>query len=136
MTDYKNKSLVDVAYDILSGHDKPIKFKDLYDEVAPEAGLLDDRKAALISNFFTNLSLDGRFVALKNNEWDLRSRQTFDKVHVDLNAIYEDIEEGDKDTSDPLDDDEDEDDKILRGDGDDEDEDESYYKDNSSDEIF
>lgn len=136
MTDYKNKSLVDVAYDILSGHDKPIKFKDLYDEVAAEAGLLDDRKAALISNFFTNLSLDGRFVALKNNEWDLRSRQTFDKVHVDLNAIYEDIEEGDKDSSNPLDDDEDEDDKILRGDGDDEDEDESYYKDNSSDEIF
>lgn len=136
MTDYKNKSLVDVAYDILSGHDKPIKFKDLYDEVANEAGLLDDRKASLISNFFTNLSLDGRFVALKNNEWDLRSRQTFDKVHVDLNAIYEDIEEGDKDSSLPLDEDEDEDDKILRSDGEDEDDDEDYYKSSTSDEIF
>ena len=136
MTDYKNKSLVDVAYDILSGYDKPIKFKDLYDEVANEAGLLDDRKASLISNFFTNLSLDGRFVALKNNEWDLRSRQTFDKVHVDLNAIYEDIEEGDKDSSLPLDEDEDEDDKILRSDGEDEDDDEDYYKSSTSDEIF
>lgn len=134
MTDYKNKSLVDVAYDILSNHQDPITFKELYEEVAKDVGLADDRKAALISNFFTNLSLDGRFVALKNNEWDLRTRQTFDKVHVDLNAIYEDIEEGDKDSSISLDY-EDEDEKILRGDSDDDD-DENYYERSSSDEIY
>jgi DNA-directed RNA polymerase delta subunit len=34
--------------------------------------------------------LDGRFVFLGDNLWDLRSRQTFDKVHIDMKDAYSD----------------------------------------------
>ena len=34
--------------------------------------------------YFTNMMLDGRFVTLGENEWDLRSRHTFDKVHIEI----------------------------------------------------
>ncbi len=136
--DYKNESLVDVAYDILKEHEGEISFKDLFNAVAEKVDMTMDRKDASISGFFTNLSLDGRFVTLKNNEWDLRERHTFDKVHVDLNAIYEDIEEDSLSADEDM---MDEDEKNLHL-GDDEDEDgssssgEGYYDDSDSSDNY
>ena len=46
-----------------------------------------------ISFFYTNLTLDGRFVNVGDNKWNLRERVTFDKVHIDMNDIYADDEE-------------------------------------------
>ena len=46
-----------------------------------------------ISFFYTNLTLDGRFVNVGDNKWNLRERVTFDKVHIDMNEIYVDDEE-------------------------------------------
>ena len=34
----------------------------------------------------------GRFVTLGENTWDLRSRHTFDKVHIDMNDVYSDVD--------------------------------------------
>jgi DNA-directed RNA polymerase subunit delta len=39
------------------------------------------------------LCVDGRFVTLGNNTWDLRTRHTFDKVHIDMNEIYNEEED-------------------------------------------
>ena len=38
------------------------------------------------------MMLDGRFVTLGENEWDLRSRHTFDKVHIDMKDVYSDVD--------------------------------------------
>ena len=46
-----------------------------------------------ISFFYTNLTLDGRFVNVGENKWNLRERVTFDKIHVDMNEFYADVEE-------------------------------------------
>ena len=47
--------------------------------------------------FYTNITLDGRFITVGENRWDLRSRHKFYEVHIDMNDIYADDEE---DTSD------------------------------------
>ena len=36
--------------------------------------------------------LDGSFVTLGENLWDLRSSHTFDKVHIDMKDVYSDVE--------------------------------------------
>lgn len=90
---YKNESMVDVAYSVLKEKGEIIKFSDLFNEVASILELTDTEKADNISNFYTGLSLDGRFVNLGDNEWDLRVNQTYDKVHIDMNDVYSDIEE-------------------------------------------
>lgn len=90
---YKNESMVDVAYSYLKEINKKVKFNDLFNVISERIGFSEDEKENLISNFYTNLSLDGRFVTLGNNEWDLRSNQTYDKVHIDMNDIYTDMEE-------------------------------------------
>ena len=90
---YKNESMVDVAYSYLKEINKKVKFNDLFNVISERIGFTEEEKENLISNFYTNLSLDGRFVTLGNNEWDLRSNQTYDKVHIDMNDIYTDMEE-------------------------------------------
>ena len=90
---YKNESMVDVAYSYLKEINKKVKFNDLFNVISERIGFSEEEKENLISNFYTNLSLDGRFVTLGNNEWDLRSNQTYDKVHIDMNDIYTDMEE-------------------------------------------
>lgn len=90
---YKNESMVDVAYSVLKAKNSIIKFVDLYDEVTKKLDFNDEQKADYIASFYTNLSLDGRFVNLGDNQWDLRTNQTYDKVHIDMNDVYTDIEE-------------------------------------------
>lgn len=90
---YKNESMVDVAYSVLKVLNKITRFCDLYNEVAIRLELTEQEKEDRISQFYTGLSLDGRFVTLGDNEWDLRSNQTYDKVHIDMNDVYSDMEE-------------------------------------------
>lgn len=90
---YRNESMVDVAYSYLKETNRKVKFNDLFNVISERIGFTEEEKEDLISNFYTNLSLDGRFVTLGNNEWDLRSNQTYDKVHIDMNDIYTDMEE-------------------------------------------
>lgn len=90
---YKNESMVDVAYSVLKDLNKITRFCDLYNEVAIRLELTEQEKEDRISQFYTVLSLDGRFVTLGDNEWDLRSNQTYDKVHIDMNDVYSDMEE-------------------------------------------
>ena len=90
---YKNESMVDVAYSFLKETNSKVKFNELFNAVSERMGFIEEEKENLISNFYTNLSLDGRFVTLGNNEWDLRSNQTYDKVHIDMADIYTDMEE-------------------------------------------
>ena len=42
--------------------------------------------------------LDGRFVTLGENEWDLRARHKFEKVHIDMSEVYSDVEATDEDS--------------------------------------
>lgn len=90
---YRNESMVDVAYSYLKEVNKITKFAELFNAVSERIGLTEEQKEELISTFYTNLSLDGRFVTLGDNEWDLRINQTYDKVHIDMNDVYSDIEE-------------------------------------------
>jgi len=90
---YKNESMKDVAYSLLKDHRKPIVFVDLFKEVALKLEMTPDEMNVKIALFYTDITLDGRFVDLKDNTWDLRERQTYDKVHIDMNDVYSDIDE-------------------------------------------
>lgn len=100
------RSLLDLAYDYVSQSKEQVSFKDLWAYVVEKAGLDEETAAKRISSFYTNLMLDGRFVTLGENQWDLRSRHTFDKVHIDMKDVYSDVETDEDD-----DEEEDEEDK-------------------------
>ena len=92
------KSLLDHAFDFISGQKEPTPFEKIWEYVVSAAGLSEEEAKAKVSRFYTNLMLDGRFVTLGENQWDLRSRQTFDKVHIDMRDVYSDVEAVDDDS--------------------------------------
>lgn len=94
------KSMLDCAYEILKNSDKPISFKELVELVSKELEMSKEEVDARISQFYTNLSLDGRFVVLQDNYWELRERVPFEKVHIDMNDAYNDVEEAEEDEDD------------------------------------
>jgi DNA-directed RNA polymerase subunit delta len=96
----KQLSLPETAFAILSKEKDPLKFQELYAKLAAELEMSDDEKGAHIGQFYTDISLDGRFVCLSDNFWDLRSRHSYDKVHIDMDAAYSVGEEAEQDAED------------------------------------
>ena len=105
----ERESKTDIAYRLMSKRKKERSFYDLWEDVKAELVKLYGEESIEnidedISFFYTNLTLDGRFVNVGDNKWNLRERVTFDKVHIDMNDIYvedeEDISEDIEDSKD------------------------------------
>ncbi len=88
--------MVDIAFDLMQKKKKEIAFPKLWEEVTQIKGLTQSQADDLIADFYTDMSLDDRFMILKDNKWDLRSRRKFAEFVVDTDAIMvedEDVEE-------------------------------------------
>lgn len=123
------KSNLDVAFELVSKKKNPVVFSKLWEEVSQIQGLSEEEAKKRASKFYTALSLDGRFITLGDNTWDLRSRYTFDKVHIDMNEVYTD------DSDEVEDEDRSEDDYFNDDDEESEDEDEDEDEDRSSEDY-
>lgn len=111
---------LDLAYEfLLNGNGKQF-FNDIWNYVCEHQGYTEEDKVDKIGKFYTRLSLDDRFVQLEENEWNLRNRESFDKVHAELNSIYS------YDDDDEINDDDDEDESISIDDDEDESSDEDF----------
>ena len=89
---YKNESMVDVAYSILKNEGSILSFTELFDKVAEKLELTESEKNDRISSFYTDISLDGRLVNVKDNKWDLRVNQKYENVHMDINDVYAEMD--------------------------------------------
>lgn len=72
--------MIDIAYDVLSNSKKAVVFIDLWNNVSEIKGLTQSQKEDKIAQFYTDLSLDGRFVNMEDNRWDLKSRHRLEEV--------------------------------------------------------
>ena len=90
--DNENKSLVDLAYEVRTdlyakeGKDfKPVSFGELLRKVGNLRGITDENELiARASHFYTELTLDGRFVVRENN----REHEKYADAHIDRNDAY------------------------------------------------
>ena len=122
-------SMCNVAYEILKEVNEKVAFNALWGAVCDRLGIQDEDRNNLISVFYTQLTLDGRFMFLDENYWDLRVNHTFDEFSDDSYDSYSDEE--DEDAEDLIDDGEDriqyeDEDEDEDYDDSDEDEEESY----------
>lgn len=91
------KSLCDLVHDYLTESKESKSFNEIWEYISSELSEEEKVNPELMSKFYTNLILDGRFVTLGENIWDLRIRQPIEKVHIDMNAAYEDDEISEED---------------------------------------
>ncbi|GAA0358066.1 hypothetical protein GCM10008968_12190 [Bacillus horti] len=67
-------SMVDIVYHLLKESNKqPMAFHQILDEVMALKGLTDEQKMDVMSRVYTEINIDGRFKALGDNVWGLRS---------------------------------------------------------------
>lgn len=81
------KPMVDVAFDLMSKKKKPVTFLKIWEEVSQVMGLNEQQAEDNIAQFYTDIAIDGRYVHMGDNKWDLRSRHTFNEVVVDTDSL-------------------------------------------------
>ncbi len=108
-----DKSMIEKAYEVLEKSNGSLTFAELADKVAEELEMTEEEKKARLGSLYTSLSLSGKFVTLTDNTWDLRSRHTYAKVHIDVNDVYTEVEESEEEAEE-----EGEEDEIKEGEDD------------------
>ena len=89
------KSMIEVAYQVLTNNNGSMPFVDLWKDVSQEMGFNQTQFEDNIAQFYTDLSLDGRFLNMSQNTWDLRSRHTYSESVMDTDSIAIDEDEED-----------------------------------------
>lgn len=83
--------MIDVAYEIVKEKTaNGLSFAELWALVKAELEISDEEAADKIGQLYTDLTLDGRFVSIKDSVWDLRERHTRKEIAEvqQLNGAY------------------------------------------------
>ena len=92
-THSEEMSMLEVAELLIQRKIKPQKFEKIAKEVCEMMGLTDDEFQSKLAQFYTDLTLSGKFVTVGEDKWDLKSRQKYDVANYDTYDIDFDDEE-------------------------------------------
>lgn len=78
--------MIELAHIHLVDKKKELDFTEMYEKVATLKKLTKKDKEAYISQFYTDLSVDGRFLAMGSNKWSLRRWYPVDEADEEVTA--------------------------------------------------
>jgi DNA-directed RNA polymerase subunit delta len=84
------KSMLDIAHQFMQGQGEPTSFHAIWVAVKQQLPQTQDNQ---IGRFYKLMTLDGRFVAVGGNKWDLKSRYSFKELYDDARGVFKDEEE-------------------------------------------
>ena len=90
MSDYKMKSFVEIADELLREKKDPRTFMELFEEIAELKAYDDDEKSRKISTLYTDFITSGKFVYVGEDKWDLKEHQPVDLWDKD-GAFYDEF---------------------------------------------
>jgi len=149
-------SMIEVAFAILDHKKDVMDFNELVNELQNYLGKSDLEIRETLSQFYTDLNTDGKFISLGDNRWGLRSWYAIDEVDEEIAHVEDDEEENrpkkkkkrinafatsedddmiDYNDDDPEDDSDPVEDDLTYDDDDDDDEDETVAYDSDLQEI-
>lgn len=73
-------SLIELAYELLANKKQAVYFQEILEEVAKLKGLTEKDIKTRVAQFYTDLNIDGRFLAIGDNQWGLRIWYPVDQV--------------------------------------------------------
>lgn len=88
-------SYTDLTYRILKENNKSMTTPVLFKEICDLLEYGDSEFDSKIGDYYTSLTMDKRFVMLKNNEWDIRDNHSVEIVIDDEDEEEVDTEEND-----------------------------------------
>lgn len=91
----RKRTNIEIAYALLKDKGEALSFQELWQNIVNEHEYSEAEGNDLISKFYTALMMDGRFVNLGDNVWNLREHVLFADIDLPLNEVYSDIDEPD-----------------------------------------
>lgn len=76
-------SMLEVAEQLIKRKIKPQKFTKIAKEVCEIMGIPAESFEETMAQFYTDLTLSGKFVTVGEDKWDLKSRQKYDVASYD-----------------------------------------------------
>lgn len=73
-------SMIEVAHAILAYHNEAMAFADLTNEIQQYLGKSDEEIRERLSQFYTDLNVDGSFISLGDNTWGLRAWYPYESI--------------------------------------------------------
>jgi DNA-directed RNA polymerase subunit delta len=77
-------SYIEIAYDLLAEKKQAVPFSEIIDEIKKLLNVMDKEVNTKIAQFYTDLNIDGRFLALGDNRWGLRVWYPVDTVEEEI----------------------------------------------------
>ena len=90
---HKKMSMIQLARLLMLNEKKPQHFKDIYQKICEIKDFDDAQKKEKISQFYTELNMDGSFITNGSNEWGLRQWYINDQRLEQKEEIEDDEEE-------------------------------------------
>ena len=81
-THNEEMSMLEVAELLIQRKIKPQKFEKIAKEVCEIMGLTDEQFQSKLAQFYTDLTLSGKFVTVGEDKWDLKSRQKYEVIKL------------------------------------------------------
>lgn len=79
-------SMIELASVILFDKKKAMDFRDIFKKIADLKGFSDEEKEAKITQFYTDLNIDGRFMTTGSNLWGLKRWYTVEQRTEEVTA--------------------------------------------------
>jgi DNA-directed RNA polymerase subunit delta len=76
----KEEALIDLAFALLEERREPMEFPALMAELGRMIGLSEEETKERLVRFYTDMNIDGRFLALGDGRWALREWYPVDKI--------------------------------------------------------
>ncbi|UCZ53050.1 DNA-directed RNA polymerase subunit delta [Bacillus shivajii] len=80
----KELAMIEIAYELLKENKTSYNYHALLKLVAEAKGLSEKQVKERIAHLYTEMSMDGRFVNIGDNNWALRSWYPFDQTEEEL----------------------------------------------------
>jgi DNA-directed RNA polymerase subunit delta len=73
-------SLIEIATALFNEQKQSVTFGELITEIKKITGFTDEDLKGKLSQFYTDLNIDGRFICIGENQWGLRAWYPYDQI--------------------------------------------------------
>lgn len=81
------ESMINIAYAILTERHEPLTLQQLLDEIRKLTGVSEKKMKEKMQQFYTDMNIDGRFLAINDNRWGLREWYPVDQIEEETAPV-------------------------------------------------
>nr|WP_172794025.1 DNA-directed RNA polymerase subunit delta [Sporosarcina sp. HYO08] len=81
------ESMIDIAFAVLTERRESLTLLELMDEIRKLTGLSEAEMKSRLQQFYTDMNIDGRFLAINDNRWGLREWYPVDQIEEETAPV-------------------------------------------------